>query len=209
MAALPTECLLTAHKQEVRLENTTAGNHCGQDQGLQKKESWKQTHKWTNTERLTWCCNLVWLVLKKSTGGNLGPYVTALKDKRVRGGVWQETRWVWPRSERGMNASITGGRVLPQEWMFIKKKIKKVGFFSLWDHFSFFLNVPAHSFLSPSDAICHNIAHNRYAPAEDSSSTILRSWSQQNHQAKHSLSLHIAHCQEFAYSITEHTKKPG
>lgn len=56
-------------------------------------------------------------MLRKCTGRKLGPYVTALKDKRVRGRVWQETMEC--DHVHMVNAGISGAGELLQEWMFI------------------------------------------------------------------------------------------
>lgn len=61
-----------------------------------RKDENKQADR--QTERLTWCWGLVWFMLRKCTGRKLGPYVTALKDKRVRSRVWRETVECWPCS---------------------------------------------------------------------------------------------------------------
>ena len=88
MEVLPTDCLLIHHKQEVQLEKHHSWQiTVAKIKGYRKR---KVENKQTNTERLTWYCSLVWFMLKKCTGRKPGPYVTALKDKHIRGRVSHE-----------------------------------------------------------------------------------------------------------------------
>lgn len=72
------------------------------------------------TERLTWCCSLVWFMLQKCTGRNLGSGVTSLKQWNLKEAECTGDDWVWASLHERMNAGTTGVGNFPQKGLVIK-----------------------------------------------------------------------------------------